>query len=241
MSRLDDVNALLEVVDELLQKIQSEYDESLSNKTISPKLSVHIKNYLENLRSPLDYLACEICENILSINKANKTYFPISCENNKAFVSHIAKYLPGLDTVNPSLHKVLEQLQLYKLSGCKALPKLSKLVNENKHNRLSPQTRTEKRGLIINFPGGANISMGPGTSISGGGIISSGNSWISPAGGTISGDSPARVGGGGVTQTVTRWVSFIFDETGDDVISLLKECRKDVRSILGQIKPFLWP
>ena len=81
MSRLDDIKAVLEVADELLQNIQSEYDQSLSSKAISPKLSVYIKNYLENLRSPLDYLASEICEKILSKSKAHKAYFPISCEN----------------------------------------------------------------------------------------------------------------------------------------------------------------
>ena len=239
MSRLDDIDAVLGVAGELLQEIQTEYDRSLSSKTVSPKLSVYIKNYLENLRSPLDYLASEICEKILSQTKAHKAYFPISCENTKAFAVHIDRNLPGLDTLHPSLYVVLEELQPYSSLGCKALPKLSKLVNENKHNQLSPQTRTERRGLTINFPSGARISMGPGASISGGGVISSGGGWISPAGGTISGDTPARAGGGGVAQTVTRWVSFTFTETGDNVISLLKACRKDVGHILDRVNPFL--
>jgi len=240
MSRLEDINTGLEVADELLEEIQAEYNQSLSSKAISPKLSVHIKNYLENLRSPLDYVASEICEKILSISKPHKAYFPVSCENNRAFAAHIAKSLPGLDALNPPLYAVLEELQPYSPSGCKSLPKLSKLVNENKHDQLSPQTRTERKGLIIDFPGGARISMGPGASISGGGVISSGAGWVSPAGGTISGDSPARAGGGGVAQTVTRWVSFTFDETGDNVMSLLKACRKDVDDILERVKPFLW-
>jgi len=174
MGILGDINALLEVSDEQLQKIKAEYNKSLNSKAISPKLPVYIKNYLENLRSPLDYLAKEICERVLSKTRGDKTYFPISCENSKAFAAHISKYLPGLDVVNKQLYIVLEEIQTYSHSGCQALPKLSKLVNENKHNQLSPQTRTEKKGLIIDFPGGSKISMGPGSSISGGGIISSG-------------------------------------------------------------------
>jgi len=241
MGRIDDIDALFEVADEQLQKIEAEYDKSLNSQAISPKLSVYIKNYLENLRSPLDYLAKEICEKILSKTKGHKTYFPISCENSNAFASHMSKYLSGLDVANKQLYTVLEEIQTYSNSGFQALPKLSKLVNENKHNKLSPQTRTERRGLEINFPGGSKISMGPGSSISGGGVISSGGGWISPDGGSISGDSPARVGGGGVTQTVTRWVSFTFDETGDNVMSLLKACRQDVEHILDRVKPFLWP
>ena len=240
MSRLDDINAVLEVADELLQQIQAEYDGSLSSKNVSPKLSVYIKNYLENLRSSLDYLVSEICEKILSQTKVHKAYFPISCENAKAFKAHTDKNLPGLNQLHPSLYVALKEIQPYMPSGYKALPKLSKLVNENKHNQLSPQTRTEKRGLTIDFPGGSSISMGPGSSISGGGLISSGGAWVSPAGSTISGDSPASVGGGEVRQTVTSWVSFTFDATGDNVISLLRDCRKDVVDILGRVKPFLW-
>ena len=107
MGRLDDINALLEVADEQLQKIEAEYNKSLNSKAISPKLPVYIKNYLENLRSPLDYLAKEICEKIISKTRRDKTYFPISCESSKAFAVHISKYLPGLDVVNKQLYTVL--------------------------------------------------------------------------------------------------------------------------------------
>ncbi len=241
MGRLEDIKVLIEVADEQLQKIEDEYNKSLNNKAINPKLPAYIKNYLENLRSSLDYLANEICEKILLKTKREKTYFPISCENSKAFAAHIDKYLSGLEVVNKQLYSLLEEFQSYSKSGIQALPKLSKLVNENKHNQFSPQTRTERKRLIIEFPGGSSITMGPGCSISGGGIISSGGAWISPHGGTISGDSPAQVGGGGVRQTITVWVSFKFVETGDDVISLLKACRGDVDYILSRIRPFLWP
>jgi hypothetical protein len=241
MGRFDDINILLQVADEQLQQIETEYNKSLINKVISPKLSVYIKNYLENLRSPLDYIANEICEKILLKTEISKTYFPISCENNKAFISHMSKNLPGLDVANTQLYGILEEFQPYSNFDIHELTKLSKFVNENKHNKLSPQTRTERKGLVIEFPGGSRISMGPGSSISGSGTIRSGDSWISPAGGIISGDSPARVGGGEVKQTVTRWISFTFATTDDDVLKLLKNCRKDVDKILNRVKPFLWP
>ncbi len=238
MSRMDDIAVLLEVADELLARIRTEYEESLKGKAVNPTLTVHIKNYFENLRSPLDYVASEICETILSTPRKHKTYFPITCENPKAFATHVAKYLPGLVTAHSELHAALEAVQPYGASHNTALPKLSKLVNENKHNRLSPQTRTEKKGLNIQFPGGAGISMPPGASISGGGMISSGGGWVSPAGGTISGDSPARVGSE-VTQTITMWVSFTFEETGDDVIRLLETSRSEVGNIVERVRPFL--
>ena len=78
MSRLDDIEATLRVAEELLQKIMREYGEALTNKTLSAALPVHIKNYLENLRSPLDYIACEITERMLCLGEAHKPYFPIA-------------------------------------------------------------------------------------------------------------------------------------------------------------------
>ncbi|MDA2933459.1 hypothetical protein MYX82_03860 [Acidobacteria bacterium AH-259-D05] len=238
MARLDDITSLLEVADELFEEIQTEYDQSLEAQDINPKLAVNIKNYLENLRSSLDYLATEICEQVLSLPKSHKTYFPVACKNKKAFLNFTQNNFPGLDKANSPLHSALETLQHYNPGGCESIAKLSKLVNENKHKRLSTQTRTEERGLNIEFPGGAGISMGPGASISGGGIISSGGGWISPAGGTISGDSPAQVGES-IQQTVVKWISFTFKESGDNVLDLLKKCREDVEKIVAQVKPYL--
>lgn len=241
MSRLEDISILLVAADQLLEKICAEYDQSLASKEISRALPVYIKNYLENLRSPLDYVAAEICERMLTVRRSQKAYFPISCENHQAFKRHVGNYLPGLDKASPALYQRLDQLQPYHPTGCEALPKLSKLVNENKHDHLSPQERTERRSLDIAFPGGARISIGPGASIAGDGIISSGDAWISPAGRTVSGDNPARIASANVQQTVTIWVSFIFSTTGDEVIGLLRGCRQDVETVLVQVRPLLWP
>lgn len=238
MSIQEQIDAMLEVASEQLEKIRAEYDQSLRAKSVSPKLSVYIKNYLENLRSPLDYIASEICVNILSLSTSHRTYFPIACENDTTFTKHMNKYLPNLDTTNATLFSAIQELQSYKSNGCTALPKLSKLVNENKHRQLSTQTKTVSRGLEIKFPGGASISMGPGASISGGGMISSGGGWFSPAGGTISGDSPANMGQN-IQQTVTQWVSFSFTETGNEVLSLLEACQSDVEKVVEKVTPLL--
>ena len=240
MTRLDDIYAVLEVAGQQLMEIETEYRESLGNKVISRVLLVYIKNYFENLRSSLDYLSREIYENLPPPHKRYRGSFPISSENQEAFQTFMKTEFPRLQSNNPTLYSVLENLQPYNESGCKSFPRLADLVNKNKHERLTPQTRTERKGLNIDFPGGAGIKMGPGSSISGGGTISSGSAWISPAGGTISGDSPARIGGGGVSQTVTKWISFKFDETGDEVISLLKACQNDVNRVLENVKPLVW-
>ena len=240
MARKDDIQANIKVAKDLRKQIQTEYDASLQAKSISSTLSVYIKNFLENLRSPLDYLALEISEVVLGRPRGKKVYFPVSSKDQKSFDSHISKNLPNLDKVNSQLYSLLESLQAYQSKGCGALPKLASLVNQNKHSHLSPQTRTESKGLDIQFPGGAGISMGPGSSISGGGLISSGGGWFTPGGGTVSGNNPARVGQN-IQQTVITWVSFRFTDINEEVLPLLDSCLSDVERIVSELSKVLWP
>lgn len=239
MARRDDIQALLAVADELFEKIEAQYRESLEQQEVSPKIAVYIKNYLENLRSPLDYIASEIAQHVLNSTKNHKPYYPINCVSRTDFEGQLKRNLPELEATNPKLFSIIESLQPYHSSGCTTLPQLSTLVNENKHGQLSAQKRTESRGLKIEFPGGSGIVMGPGSSIQGGGMISSGGGWFSPAGGTVSGDSPARVGQN-ISQTVERWISFKFQSTGTEVLDILRGCRKDVDRIIGAVEGVLW-
>lgn len=167
MSRIDDIEATLEVAEEQYDRIQQEYRRSLKVRSVGRKLGVLIKNYLENLRSPLDYVACEISDTILA--QSNRPYYPVACKDQAAFLKHMKNNLPNLQIQKPELFRAIEQLQPFQSNGCGALLKLSNLVNENKHDKLTEQTRIEQKGLEIKFPGGAGISMGPGCSISGGG------------------------------------------------------------------------
>ena len=236
----EDIMANIAVTDELMRVIEKEYMASLKQQQIDPKLAVRIKNYLENLRAPLDYVSKHICSSLLGQKRSHLTYFPISCANEVAFQKHMNKNMPGLESYDQTLYQVFCEFQPYQPTGCKALPRLSKLVNENKHNRLSPQTRSEQRGLRVDFPGGSSIQMSPGSSISGSGSISSGGGIINLAGGSISGDSPARLAKN-VQQTVILWVSFHFSDTDEEVLGLLKNCREDVIHIVETLRPILWP
>lgn len=236
--RKSDVSALLGMAKAQLETLEKHYQQALQHKQIPVTLAVEVKNYLENLRAPLDYIAKEVAESVLGRPNL-KSYFPMSTENEAAFVSHMNRNFPGLSDASQDLYYALKSLQCYQPSGLKNLPVLSKLVNENKHNQLTPQVREENRGLSIVFPGGASISMGPGCSISGGGVISSGGAWFSPGGGSVSGDSPARHGSG-FQQTVQVWVSFKFSALNREVMSVLQDCYRDVHRAVDSIGPLVW-
>lgn len=233
MSCLDDVQALVASGEETLRRIQTHYRRSLSQKAIHPELALEIKRLLEDLWSALDYLAREIAERYTALPSNSKCYFPLSSKDAHAFRSHMGKYFPGLQAARPDIYTILESIQPYVASGMQWLPKFAALVNENKHDRLSPQTRTEERSLRIDFSGGASIGLGKG-SISGYGSIHSGGATVHLQGEYISGDSPGKHVSGDVKQTVTVWISFRFDAIGEEVMSFLT-------TILGGVKEIAAP
>ena len=71
MARFDDACNLLDAADASLPAIETLYGKSLASREIYPCLLIRIKNFLENLRSALDYAAREIFERCCSKAKGN--------------------------------------------------------------------------------------------------------------------------------------------------------------------------
>ena len=108
------------------------------------------------------------------------------------------------------------------------------LNNENKHEKLTPQTRQEarqlriaSRGAAIELGPGASASLGPGASIQFGDVVI-------PGGQEFSGERPATYYGSG-TQTVIVWVSFTFDSNGEQVVPFLKKAVTGVDKIVNEL------
>ena len=73
-SKFSDVNAVLKKAKALLDKIETEYKNSLTKQEIPDELLVEIKDFLGNLRSSLDYLR----------GKVSKFNFPV-CKTEQEF------------------------------------------------------------------------------------------------------------------------------------------------------------
>ena len=226
--RKDQVSALINHAKNGLKIIEQQYSTSLESQIIPVSLQIDIKNFMENLRSALDYIAHDIYDQKISAHRVStgkpeitKVYFPYGQVEND-FRSGIGSNLPELKTLSQDVYDLLESIQPYKI-GDNWLYDFCNILNEKKHNSLTPQTRQEKRGLTINFGGGASIQMGPGASISGGGFIGTGLGGIHLQGDKISGDSPAHNIRGQVQQTVTIWVSFLFSNSNVEVLPLLQK------------------
>jgi hypothetical protein len=77
MGHFEDALTVLDLAGEQLRDIKSEYDKSLQDKEVKTRLLGTIKNFMENLRSALDYSAHGLFAKYGSSPRPDpKIYFP---------------------------------------------------------------------------------------------------------------------------------------------------------------------
>jgi hypothetical protein len=220
--RQDNISVILARCDALLKTIEKEYNASLHAKHIEGALKIDIKNFCENLRSALDYLAHEIRETYCpSADAKAKFYFPV-LPSRPEFEGQMAKWYPGLDTNAPDVWAYLESTQPYHDPFC-WLGSFNRVNNENKHGNLVEQVRTETEQIRVSFPGG-QVSWTPGSVRFGSGVSIGG----------VPVDPRTQVPIPHPSQTVQRitWVDFRF--AGEDVsaLALLTDTLRGVGQIV---------
>ena len=168
-----DIDALLEESGEQLERVRELYEKSLRDKDVPSGLRVRIKNVVENQRSALEYLANAIYERH-GDGKGKNSYYPVANAPSE-FPGLFERYLPGVAANCPDAREAIQARQPY-VPGFEWLRHLVLLTNENKHRRLTPQTRSEQRttrfesgGAVIELGEGASIQLGAGADISLGG------------------------------------------------------------------------
>lgn len=229
--RSNDVENLLAHVEKSLVNIKNTYDQSLYDKTIPPFLPIDIKNVMENLRSALDYAAKDIATIVCKMDTAlpKKIYFPYG-KNKQNSDSLIEKNLPNLKIAHPDIHSLIESVQPH--ACCDTwLYDFCQILNNNKHDCLSPQTRISQKtysiGLkgkppTISAPAGA-IAAEPGAiSINGVPIEFNPNTGI-----------PYQTSE--LEVAVTTWVSFVFQGTSVEVYPLLQTAFNNIKQISEQL------
>ena len=238
MTSFDDARELVTHADNGLSKIRSAYEQALHAQSVSALMRVEIKNFFENLRSALDFAAVGLFERHgNSVKKNPKIYFPYALkeQDRSEFekCGRIETCIPGISAGRPDIVGALMEIQHFGARGYKWLPVFMELTNENKHQRLTPQVRRERKELRIAGKGasmslgqGASISLGAGASISiGGAVIRGGQSF------DVS--KPPQVSGG-KTEVIT-WVSFHFEANQEPVMPLLEGALNGVREIVNAL------
>lgn len=153
MERRNQIELIFSIAEKDFSAIGELYKKAIKQKKIDNLILVRIKNYLENLRSILDFLAHEICEKYCT--KEVVTYFPIlrktSSEND--IDNSINGRLPNLKENNIQMFEYLKSLQPTHENN-QWLQELNDLCNTNKHKLLTLQIRKNEIFNKLSFENG---------------------------------------------------------------------------------------
>jgi len=225
------VNALIKKAEKQYSSIKNKYESNLAQRSVSEDLSIDIKNLCENLRSALDYLAHDIREiHCSSANKKDKIYFPIFLDINQ-FTNKMSHWYPGLDTACANLWNYLESVQPYHGESTIWLHYFNRLNNENKHDSLVPQTKSERERVHVNIRSGGSVSWDSSAVRFGKGVYIGG----------VPIDPLTQMPIPHPSQEVKRiiWVDFHFKDIPGSAVGLLKLSLDGVERITSEVRKWL--
>jgi hypothetical protein len=238
VSHFDDAKALVNHAKSALPKLEQNYQSSLNEKTIKPSLLIDIKNITENLRAALDYSARRLVTRYGSSKQTNpKIYFPYAAVGMTQAAFRASKRIevciPGITKNRPDIVARLESYQHFADPVNRWLRLFMDLNNENKHEKLTQQTRKEERMLRIESAGVRLKLRGEKARMLIEGQACIGDlSFLGDQ--TVTVDQPAAMYGVG-TQTIIVWVSFTFDSNGEQVLPFLTSAVCKVEQIVNDL------
>jgi hypothetical protein len=160
MSRFDHARELVTHSEEQLDAIRNLHQKCLDEQVVTPTFLIEIKNFMENLRSALDYCAVALFDKYgHSTKAAPKVYFPyakLTDDKSKFHSVIVERSIPGLLTSRPDIVDKLASYQHFGNTG-NWLPQFMEITNENKHTQLTPQVQKQAQAVLISAtipPGG---------------------------------------------------------------------------------------
>ena len=118
MSKFDDAKRLLSYCEGNFEEICNQHQECLLEQEIKPFFLIIIKNYMENLRSALDYCASKLFAKYGYCKKKTlknvNIYFPyarMGDSKEKYWNNIVVRNIPGLLESRPDIVNILESYQ----------------------------------------------------------------------------------------------------------------------------------
>jgi hypothetical protein len=118
---------------------------------IPDALRIKTKNYLENTRSILDYIASDICVYVLKLGAKHKAYFPLQSQSPEHFAKLCKANFPRIESIAPELYTLLRGIQPFESAEFECFRQLAEYSNANKHRDLSAQTFANEKHLASRF------------------------------------------------------------------------------------------
>jgi len=227
MKRTENIEALLKKVAQQLEEITKEYKNSLHKKKIKPELKVDIKNFFENLRSVLDYLANEVRESSIVNNAGSKIfYFPI-LPDSAIFEKCMDKWFPGLKRGNSDLYSYLLSIQPFQGQQQIWIKQFNDVNKVNKHGDLVEQIREEQERVDVNHNQRGGLSYNPKLAKFGKGA--------SIFGSQIDTATNIPVPNPSIQIKRIIWIDFKFDDVDVSVLTLMQKSLKEIQEIVRQV------
>jgi len=224
VNRSKSITALIGKAKKDFVVLKKDYNNSLDQKVISEELKIDIKNIFENLRSSLDYLAHDIHEACITAKPPKILYFPIK-QSRKEFDIGINKDFVDLNTNFTDVYTILENVQPYNDPW---LTKFNKLNNNNKHQDLVEQTRTEQRRVTVSSKSGnGSVSWGPGVTFGNG---------VSVMGVSVDPRTQMPAPNNRVNTEVVIWVDFKFQENDESVLPFIEASINKIENLFIELE-----
>ena len=205
-----------------MARVKEEYQASLDAQEVSEELKIDIKNILENLRSCLDYIAKDVHERFIT-GTPGRLYFPIRLTQNE-FNRAISRDFMGLDESAPDIYSIIENVQPFNDPW---LGEFNSLNNNNKHEDLVEQKRTQTKQVTVSAKeGGGSVSWSSGVTFGSG---------ISVMGVPIDPRTQMPVPNTKTETTVVIWVDFKFEDNNQSVIPFLNMSVEKIENICSGI------
>ena len=152
MSQFDDARTLVAHSQAKAETLRTLHKQCLAEKSVKPEFLIEVKNFMENLRSALDYCARGLLAKYGHSKKTNpKIYFPYagpSDDKIKFRNDIVERSIPGLLARRPDIVDMLETYQYFGNTG-NWLPLFMRITNENKHEQLTPQVEKQYTAVAI--------------------------------------------------------------------------------------------
>ena len=222
MCRRTDTRTIITTARKQYESIRKDYDHALVEHTLD--LRIPVKNLMENLRSALDYMAHDIYDicckpGRISSGKPDphNIYFPYG-RTDLDFRAGLGSSLPELENHNHAVYDLVASIQSFRCNDS-WLYDLCSILNENKHDKLTAQVRSEtetysvesehgKVSIVVNNPTVSITSMPGAVKIFG-----------VPAQFTSEGIRTAP--SDKLTHRRDKWVAFTFGGSNVNVIGML--------------------
>ncbi|KKK67366.1 hypothetical protein LCGC14_2954790 [marine sediment metagenome] len=151
-----------------------------------------------------------------------RLYFPIR-HTQEEFIVAIDNDFPSLRSDNQPLFQVIDKYQPYNDPW---LGHFNTLNNDNKHQDLAEQARTESKRVTVSRPGCGSVSWGKGVRFGAG---------VSVMGVPIDPSTQMPVPNRVTETNVTIWIDFQFRENGLSVLPFLSNSVEKVESIFEDV------